>query len=165
MARAMRGQGFRWLEEPVWPPDNFDGLASVREEGVAVAAGENITTLHEFRRCLEAGAVDVLQPSVAKIGGISPMLEVLSLAESFAVPVVPHSFYWGPGYLATAHVVAAMREPCLVETTFISMEQSPYPQFDTASPELELGHGPGLGFDLGAEIRDKYLLNHAKVEV
>lgn len=163
MAKQMQGHGFQWLEEPVWPPDDYEGLAKVREEGVAIAAGENITTLHEFRRCLKAGAVDILQPSVAKIGGITPMLEVISLARSFSVPVVPHSFYWGPAYLATAHVAASMAEPCPVETTFITLEQQPHDGFDPGAPSFILGDVPGLAFDLDEEILKKYLLSRSGI--
>ena len=163
VARSMKGRGFRWLEEPVWPPDDFAGLARVREAGVAVAAGENITTVHEFRRCLEAGAVDVLQPSVAKIGGVSPMLEVLELARISAVPVVPHSFYWGPAYLASAHVAASLPEPPLIETTFIELERKPYAGFDPMSAALDLDETPGLGFDLDEETLDKYLLSRTVI--
>lgn len=165
VARQMRGHGFRWLEEPVWPPDDFEGLAKVREEGVAIAAGENIGTLHEFRRCFDAGAVDVAQPSVAKLGGITPMLEVISLAESYDIPVVPHSFYWGPGYLATAHVAASMREPCLVETTFVRLERKPYALFDPETPALTLSEAPGLGFDLAEGILEEYRMSRARIAV
>src|SRR5207247_6164576 len=96
IARAIHGKGFHWFEEPVWPPEDFDGLARVREEGVAIAGGENIGSLHEFRRAFEARAFDVAQPSVIKVGGVSAMLRIFALAEAFRVRVVPHFFYWGP---------------------------------------------------------------------
>ena len=40
--------------------DDFEGLAQVRKEGVAIAAGENVHTVHELERLLKAGAVDNL---------------------------------------------------------------------------------------------------------
>jgi len=87
---------------------------------MAIAAGENVHTVHELKRCLKARAVDVAQPSVAQVGGITPLRWMIDLAHSFGVRVIPHSFYWGPGCLATAHVVAAMPEPAPLETTFVS---------------------------------------------
>jgi len=146
VARAIRDKGFHWLEEPVWPPEDFAGLAEVRSEGVAIAAGENIGSLHEFRRAFEAGAVDVAQPSVIKLGGISVMKQVFTLAQAFGVRVVPHCFYWGPGYLATAHLAAAMPRPALVETAFIAFEKQPHPLFDPSKGSLKLPDTPGLGF-------------------
>src|SRR5260221_171222 len=68
VARAIRDRNFHWLEEPVWPPEDYAGLAEVRKEGVAIACGENVTSLHEFRRLFEQQAVDVVQPSVIKLG-------------------------------------------------------------------------------------------------
>ncbi|HSS66096.1 MAG TPA: mandelate racemase/muconate lactonizing enzyme family protein [Gammaproteobacteria bacterium] len=147
VAREIRDKNFHWLEEPVWPPDDFEGLAAVRKEGVAIAAGENVHTLHELQRCLEAGAVDIVQPSVAKVGGITPMRQMIDVAQARGVRVVPHSFYWGPGYLATAHVIAAMPEPALLETAFVSFEVPPHPLMDPTLPTLNLPDAPGLGFE------------------
>lgn len=147
VARSIRDRGFYWLEEPVWPPEDYAGLAAVRQEGVAIAAGENVTGLHEFRRLFEAGAVDVVQPSVTKVGGVSAMLRILALAQAWPVRVIPHCFYWGPGYLATAHVAAAMPKPAPVETAFIALERVPYPLFDPDQATLDLPDTPGLGFE------------------
>ena len=70
MARRLAPLDLRWLEEPVWPPEDLGGLATVRAQGgIATAAGENYGTVWEFRRALEAGALDYAQPSVTKIGG------------------------------------------------------------------------------------------------
>ena len=46
LADELRGFHLKWLEEPVWPPENYDGLAQVRSaEGIPIAAGEQIATL------------------------------------------------------------------------------------------------------------------------
>jgi len=39
----------KWLEEPLWPPENYDGLAELRKTcGIPIAAGENVPTLMDF---------------------------------------------------------------------------------------------------------------------
>jgi L-alanine-DL-glutamate epimerase-like enolase superfamily enzyme len=158
VARAIAGRGFHWLEEPVWPPEDYAGLAAVRREGVPIAAGENVTGLHCFRRLLEAGAVDVVQPSVTKIGGITAMQRVLALAHAHSVRVVPHCFYWGPGYLATAHVAASMPVPAPVETAFIDLEARPHDLFDPSRATLALPDRPGLGFEPDPDVLERYLV-------
>ena len=80
MAQALRPFDMYWLEEPVWPPEDHAGLAKVRAAGAVIAAGENAAGLIEFRRAFELGALDVAQPSVTKIGGISEMRRIIALA-------------------------------------------------------------------------------------
>jgi L-alanine-DL-glutamate epimerase-like enolase superfamily enzyme len=83
----------KWLEEPVWPPENYDGLAQLRRTcGVPIAAGENVSTLMDFERLLAAEAVDFVQPSPAKMGGISELCKVFPIAAVQNIPVMPHTF-------------------------------------------------------------------------
>src|SRR5205807_4336027 len=49
MAQAFKPFDLHWLEEPVWPPEDHDGLAQVRQVGVPIAAGENAAGTHDFR--------------------------------------------------------------------------------------------------------------------
>ncbi len=98
----------RWLEEPVWPPEDYDGLARVRSAlRIPIACGENEATAFAFKAILDAGAADILQPSVTKVGGILEMKKVATLAAVAGATFVPHSFYFGPGLAATLHVVAS----------------------------------------------------------
>ena len=98
MARDLEDLDLTWLEEPVWPPGDHEGLSRVRlEGGIPIAAGENAAGLHDFRAAFEAGAQDIAQPSVTKIGGPSAMVEVAALAKAFAVRLVPHNAYFGAG--------------------------------------------------------------------
>ncbi|HEY4375451.1 MAG TPA: mandelate racemase/muconate lactonizing enzyme family protein [Burkholderiales bacterium] len=163
IARAIRDKNFAWFEEPVWPPEDFKGLAQVRAEGITLAAGENIGNLHEFRAFFDAGALDVAQPSVVKIGGISDMRRVWALADAYSVRVVPHCFYWGPGYNASAHVIAAQPRPPLLETAYIIPEDVVNPTFNPKVGKLTLPETPGLGFTPNAAALEKYTIAKAVV--
>jgi D-galactarolactone cycloisomerase len=149
MARRLRECDLTWLEEPVWPPEDHAGLARVRQEGgIAIAAGENASGLHDFRHHFEAGALDIAQPSVAKIGGITPMLEIAALARAFGVRLVPHAAYFGPGYLASIHLHAAVSPDGPFERLFIDLEASPYHDAVLATDgAVPVPQGPGLGVD------------------
>jgi L-alanine-DL-glutamate epimerase-like enolase superfamily enzyme len=157
MARAMAPLDVHWLEEPVWPPENLAGLAEVRARGgLPTAAGENYGTVWEFRRAFEAGALTYAQPSVTKIGGVTEMRRVTTLAESFGVTVVPHSAYFGPGLLASMHCIAAMPGGGLVERFYCDFADNPYG--DAIHPRngrLALPQGPGLGLDPDPKLLEK----------
>jgi L-alanine-DL-glutamate epimerase-like enolase superfamily enzyme len=108
MGRRLEPYALRWLEEPVWPPEDYAGLARVRQAlRVPIACGENDATVFGFREILAAGAADVVQPSVTKVGGIAEMKKIATLAAAAGVTLVPHSFYFGPGLAATLHVAAS----------------------------------------------------------
>jgi hypothetical protein len=125
-AAAMAGEGLLWLEEPVWPPEDTAGLASLRRYGIPLSAGENTAGLFGFRALIEAGAIDVAQPSVTKVGGIGEMKRVIALAQAHGVEVVPHSPYFGPGFVATLHLAAALIERPIIEVLWLDMEANPF---------------------------------------
>ena len=158
MARRMREFDLTWLEEPVSPPGDHAGLARVRREaGVPIAAGENAAGLHDFRAQFEAGAVDVAQPSVIKIGGPSAMLEIAALAKAFGVRVVPHNAYFGPGFLASLHVNATIAPDAPFERLFIDLEASPLHDLVVAKDgRVTVPDGPGLGRDPDLAVLRRY---------
>ena len=134
-----------WLEEPIWPPENFAGLAALRRaSGLSIAAGENAVSVMDFKHMFEAGAVSIAQPSVTKIGGVSELVKVMHLAASHNVTVVPHSPYFGPGFLATLQVLAALPGPGLIEWLYFDLEQSMYGDAITPAPgKVHVPQGPG----------------------
>ena len=69
--------------------------------------GENATGVLDFQKMISAGATDFVQPSVVKIGGLTNLWQVATAAEKAGVTCVPHAFFFGPGYLATLHAIAA----------------------------------------------------------
>lgn len=154
MARQLKPLDLKWLEEPVWPPEDHAGLARVQAEGgIPTAAGEN-AMLPEFMGLLAAGAVSYAQPSVTKVGGVTQMRKVMALAEARGVAVVPHSAYFGPGLLASIHCIAAMPGEGLVER--YDADFSVNPLHDAIMPDrngcLAVPQGPGLGVDPDPEV-------------
>ncbi|WP_434106017.1 mandelate racemase/muconate lactonizing enzyme family protein [Paraburkholderia caffeinilytica] len=125
-AARLHSQGLAWLEEPVWPPDDYARLTRVRRSGVPIAAGENAAGIAGIRQYLESGAVDVLQPSVTKLGGVTAVREVMTLANRHGVRVVPHCFFYGPGLLATAHIVASLPDTVALEMPGVHFEAATY---------------------------------------
>jgi L-alanine-DL-glutamate epimerase-like enolase superfamily enzyme len=157
MARRLGGCDLRWLEEPVWPPEDFAGLARVRATGrIPVAAGENACTAWEFQRMLDAGAVDLVQPSVTKVGGIGELVRVADLAALRGVEVAPHSPYFGPGLVATIHFAAARPEVEQVEVFGCRMELDMFGDLDLHGPDLAVPDGPGLGVEPDPEFLERY---------
>ena len=158
MARALAPCDLTWLEEPVWPPEDLAGLARVRASGgVPIAAGENAAGPMEFHAAFPAGAVDIAQRSVIKIGGPSAMHEIAALARAAGVRLVPHNAYFGAGYLASLHLNATLAPDAPFERLFIDLEASPYHDLVTApGGEATVPDGPGLGRDPDPEVLARY---------
>lgn len=158
MAKQLQQYDLTWLEEPVWPPEDHASLSIIRKEGgIPVAAGENAATLQQYRHLFEAGALDVVQPSPAKSGGVSALRDVFTLADEFGVRVVPHSFYEGPGLLTAIHCCAALASDPLVEWRFFDTEARLYG--DDVVPvdsKFVVPDGPGLGFDPHPDVIERY---------
>ncbi len=144
---AVAGMNVRWVEEPIWPPEDAPGIARVRAAaGVAIAGGENAGSPTDFAALFAAGALDVAQPSVTKIGGVSGLMEVARLARGAGVTLVPHSPYFGPGLLATLHVLAAQEQEAPIEVYYADLETPPYGQaLAVREGFMTVPDGPGLG--------------------
>jgi L-alanine-DL-glutamate epimerase-like enolase superfamily enzyme len=159
-AGELAGTGLRWLEEPVWPPENFAGLAALRAGcGIPLAAGENAATLMDFARLMDAAAVDVLQPSPAKMGGVTELCKVFPVAAVRNAAVLPHTFYHGPGLLAAIHVTAALGTPdAMIEWRYSDLEALPYGDAVVpAGGAIAVPQGPGLGADPDDGVLRRYL--------
>jgi L-alanine-DL-glutamate epimerase-like enolase superfamily enzyme len=149
----VEGLNAAWVEEPIWPPEDIPAIARIRTASpVPIAAGECNGTVEDFCRMFELRAVDVAQPSITKIGGVSAMMEIAELAREAGVRLVPHCPYFGPGLLATLHILAAAPEAEPIEIYFADLAQPPYPALVPRDGAIAVPTSPGLGYepDLGA---------------
>ena len=150
----------KWLEEPLWPPENYDGLAQLRRAcSIPIAAGENVSTLKDFDRLMAAGAVDFVQPSPAKMGGISELCKVFPIAAVRNITVMPHCFYDGPGLLAAIHVTSALGTAhSMIEWRRFDLEAQIYNGALTSKGgRISVPQRPGLGLEPDPNVIRQYL--------
>jgi D-arabinonate dehydratase len=154
MAQRMEEHGVRWLEEPVQPMDDYDGLRFVRENSrIPIAAGENEYTHFGFKSLIEKEAADLLQPDVIKAGGLLCCRKILGMAEAWNIPLITHSFYYGPGVAATAHFVMAnpLSDEIEINTTPL-VNDFMVPNFRPVGGKIEVSDKPGLGIELDEDV-------------
>jgi L-alanine-DL-glutamate epimerase-like enolase superfamily enzyme len=113
--------------------------------------------VHQFRQMMVAGAVSHAQPSVTKVGGITEFLKVAALADELGVRVVPHSPYFGPGFLATLQLMT-LRDHGLIEFFYMKRAACLWRgriEID-ANGSVEVPQGPGLGYEPDREVMEQY---------
>ena len=149
--------GLAWLEEPIFPPEDFATLHALRSPALRIAAGENWCTSVQFAAAAHADAVDMMQPSVTKVGGISEFLRVCEVAAAAGVPVVPHCPYYGPGFHATLHAAATRANVDNIEMLWVEPEAwlvDPEPLRD--GDRVRVPEGPGLGWEPDPDVLARY---------
>ncbi|TWT11647.1 mandelate racemase/muconate lactonizing enzyme family protein [Reyranella sp. CPCC 100927] len=157
MARALEPARLAWLEEPVWPPEDYKAIARVRAStDIPISLGENEYSLAGFEQCLQARATDFLQPSVAKLG-ILAMTATAAMARAASARFVPHSFYFGPGLAATAHVLATLPEKDWMELPAGDVPVLEEPLV-AKKGTISLPRAPGLGIVLNEDMLQRHCL-------
>jgi len=157
MTQEMRKLDMGWLEEPIFPLDDYEGLAQITaQSGVPIAAGENESTHYGFREVISKRAVDILQPSVARVGGLTAALKVAAMGDAWGLKVASHSFYYGANWMAALHLIASIPNGMTVETPAALKEDFVIGRPKLVDGELELPTAPGLGIELDDDVLAKY---------
>lgn len=149
MAPLLARFGLGWLEEPLRcdrPWSEWQQLAAACS--VPLAAGENVMGPESFALAVASGALRVLQPDLAKWGGISGCWPVVEWARAAGLRYCPHYLGGGIGLLASAHVLAAHGGEGMLE-----VDANPNPLRTELAPvfsapvegRCRLGDAPGIG--------------------
>jgi L-rhamnonate dehydratase len=154
-----------YLAEAALRADDLLGHARLaRAVDTRIGGAEMASTLAECRSWLEIGQVDVLQPDVARAGGLTNMRRIAELAELHGALVIPHCWRTGINAAASRHLHAALPNVPMVEFLTPSFSSSPLRE-GLVTPEPELSNGffdlptaPGLGIELVDELVDRYLV-------
>ncbi len=147
-----------WIEEPIYPPEDYEILKKLSKEiKIPIACGENACTEYEFRKIINYKAITYAQPSVIKVGGIYEMYKIILNCEKNNISVMPHSAYFGPGFLATLQLAALIKNDTFIERFYLDIEQEFYPEFKKPiNGKYKLPSGPGLGMEFDHKIISKY---------
>ena len=150
-----------WYEQPVFPHDDYDGLAFVKAKvNIPLATGEDEYTTRGFNRLIEQKAVDYLQPSIIKIGGIIQAKKVFAIAGAFNLRVAPNCWSIGPAMAATIHVCFSEPDAFIIEAP-VDLPEAPILTKSISPPEkgfYKLPEGPGLGIEFDEKTLQKYII-------
>ena len=91
-----------WIEEPLRADDLAGHAELARRIEVPIALGENLHTVHRFDDFLNAGAAQIVQPNVVRVGGITPFLRIAERAAAHGAALHPHLLPELSGQLALA---------------------------------------------------------------
>ncbi len=90
MGRRLEEFDLVWIEEPLDAYDVHGHAQLARALDTPIASGEMLTSVREHRELIDIGAVDVIQPDAPRIGGITPFLRLLALADEGGLELAPH---------------------------------------------------------------------------
>jgi L-alanine-DL-glutamate epimerase-like enolase superfamily enzyme len=144
--------GIDWFEEPI-SCENIAGHTLLADKlEVPIALGETLFHPEEFRLYLEAGAVDILQPDVTRLGGLTPFLKVAAMAELHHRPMAPHLMPEVAVHLACGlpHVTAVEYMPWF----FPAFTEPPA----IVNGQITAPQRPGLGLEIRVDAVEKYRL-------
>jgi L-alanine-DL-glutamate epimerase-like enolase superfamily enzyme len=145
--------------------DDLAGYARLHDAGLRtrIAAGEWLATRHEFRELLDRGLIDVAQPDVGRVGGLTEARRVCALAAERGRLIVPHAWKTGVSVAAAAHLAAATPHCAYIEFLPAELCASPLRRELTTGDELTLRDGtlelprrPGLGVTLDRDALRRF---------
>lgn len=138
-----------WIEEPL-PVDDLAGYERLAEVcSIPIAGGEHLFSVHDFETAIEKRLLQVLQPDVNWMGGLTPFRQVIDLAQAAGVRVVPHRGC----ELWSLHAIAALIDDPLAESG------RPWMRWVSGQPEIVMGcvtlpRQPGLGVAIDEAFPD-----------
>lgn len=155
LARRLEQYDPLWFEEPV-PPENTREMARVAHSTtIPVATGERLSTKYEFAELLENQGADILQPALARVGGILEAKKIAGMAEAHYAQMAPH-LYCGP-LEAAANIQISTCSPNFLIQESIERFDGFYAEILKEPIQWEDGHiipptKPGLGIELDEEV-------------
>jgi L-alanine-DL-glutamate epimerase-like enolase superfamily enzyme len=151
-----------FVETPLWP-DDLDGYRRLStEQPIPIAAGEWLTTRFEHLDLMEHGQIQVCQPDIGRVGGLTEARRVAQLAQERGLRVVPHLWKTGISIAAAAHLAAVSPNCDYIEFLPAELSESPMRK-DLTCDELRMVDGviplptkPGLGVELNRDAVERY---------
>ena len=157
-AKKLEQYNISWLEEPIWPVDDYDGLIYLKERtSILIAGGESENTHHGFREMITRRAVDIIEPDVMAGGGILTCRKIFALAEAWNLQIAVHSFTFGPALAAAVHLSLSNTVSEYIEISATPLEAYyMQPPLRQENGYITLPDKPGLGIEIDGAVLKKY---------
>ncbi len=167
VGRALQDMGIYWFEEPV-SPENVDGYKHLADAlDMRIAGGEADFLTYGAAEFLKRRAIDVIQPDLARAGGVTECRRIAALAHAFHTPYAPHTGSCSAVLLAATLQFAVSLPNFLIyeymQSDWSKTQPNPLRHHLLREPVevFEDGHmrvsdRPGIGVELNEDIVDRY---------
>jgi L-alanine-DL-glutamate epimerase-like enolase superfamily enzyme len=160
-AREFERIGIYWMEEPL-PPEDFEGYQRLcGSTSLRIAAGEQDAGRWAFRRLIWEAGLDVLQPDISRVGGLTEAKRIAYMAHEANRLLVPHAFRTGVLVAACLHLIAAIPNSAFLEfsvTESALRRELLKEPFKVVKGRVAVPTKPGLGIEINHETVKTYLL-------
>jgi galactonate dehydratase len=152
--------------EEICPPENVRAMArAVRYSATPIATGERLIAAYGCAELIDLGVIDILQPDIAHIGGVTALWKVSAAAEASGIRMAPHACEGPIGGIASLHVDAAgpnflAQEICGFvdggEKARVWEDLMGFPAMRMVDGRYPLPTRPGLGIDISEAALKRY---------
>jgi L-alanine-DL-glutamate epimerase-like enolase superfamily enzyme len=145
--RLVEPLNLTWIEEPLdaWDAEGHATLAAMLD--TPIATGEMLTSVAEHWELIRQRSVDFIQPDAPRVGGITPMLKIMALADHARMRLAPHF-----AMEIHLHLSASYPHEPWVEH-FEWLEPMFNERLAIRDGRMHLPNRPGLGFSLSEQAR------------
>jgi len=160
-AQQFASIGIYWMEEP-FPPEAFEDYQRLSDStSLRIAAGEQDVGRWTFRRLIWDAHLDVLQPDISRVGGLTEAKRIAYMARESNRLCVPHAFRTGVLVAACLHLIAAIPNSAFLEfsvTDSALRRELLAEPFKVVKGRVAVPTKPGLGIEINPETVSKYAI-------
>lgn len=152
--------------EEICPPENVRAMArAVKSSTTPIATGERLIASYGYSELIELGVIDILQPDIAHVGGVTALWKVSAIADAAGIRMAPHACEGPIGGIASLHVDAAgpnflAQEICgfvdAGEKGKVWEDLMGFPAMRMVNGRYPLPARPGLGIDISEAALKRY---------
>ena len=170
LSKKLEKYEISWFEEPV-SPEFYEKYAELRQKTtIPIAGGECEYLRFGFHQLLKNKSVDIIQPDICACGGLTEAKRIASLASTYGVDIVPHTWGSSIGIHVALHFISnleslpgRMFSPDFLlefdQTENALREQLTFPKLEMKNGKIQVPSSPGLGLEVNEDELHKFV-NH-----
>ncbi|PCI33655.1 MAG: galactonate dehydratase [Flavobacteriaceae bacterium] len=175
LAKKIEPFNISWFEEPL-SPEFYHQYNELRSKTtIPISGGECEYLRFGFHQLLRNRSVDIIQPDICACGGLTEAKRIGTLATTYGVEVIPHTWGTSIGIHVALHFIAnleampgRMKSPDFLieydQTENALREQLTFPAIEMKDGMIEVPNRPGLGIDVNEEVLRKFAIPKDKIK-
>lgn len=161
-AKKLEELDFLWFEEPLAPTALEDFTKLTKATKIAVSGGEDFILLKDFERLATGKSLNIIQPDCTRMGGLTPLHAIKTLANQNNIDLIPHGWNTAVGLAADLQLMSTTAKDSLCMVEFMPTWHLTEPLINDPfaldhDGKIKVPVGPGLGVELNNDMIENHL--------